>query len=631
MKESEEIILCGFVGFFTDEEIRNTDIENIKKMNSMIQHRGPDDEGLYSSNNILLGFRRLSIIALDSGKQPFSYDNNNYHIIFNGEIYNYIELREKLINKGFEFSTDTEAEVILALYKHMGKDFVKELRGMFAFAIWDEFNKKLLCARDPFGIKPFYYIDNGHKLYFASELKSFTAIPNEYSNEIRQDSLHNYLTFQFVPEPNTMFKDIKLLEAGCILEKSLNEKINIEKYWHPKFNPIIKDTNDKISEIKNALENSVKMHMRSDVPVGCFLSGGIDSTIIAMLAKKFNPHIKTFTVGFNRDGYSEVDLAKETASKLGVQNISRTIDCHEFIEDIEKIVWHMDSPVADPSLIPIYYISKEARKYVKVILSGEGSDELFGGYGIYHEPQSLKMFSHIPSPFKRALKHIAYICPEGVKGKSFIERGCTPLEERYVGNAKIFKDYEKIDFIKNYNKSFTYNLVTKPLYEAAAKYDDITKMQYVDIHTWLKGDILIKSDRMSMANSLELRVPFLDKEVFEAASKLMPYDKINNSTTKYLLREAFKNDLPMDNIIRKKLGYPVPIRHWLKNELYSWAESTIRNSMADEYINKENTLKMLQLHRTGHLDYSRKIWTIITFILWHKIFIEENKCDAQAI
>ncbi|WP_035291812.1 MULTISPECIES: asparagine synthase (glutamine-hydrolyzing) [Clostridiaceae] len=623
--------MCGFVGFFTNEKVKNTDIENIRKMNSKIQHRGPDDEGIYYGHNILLVFRRLSIIALDSGKQPFSYNNDNYHIIFNGEIYNYIELKEKLINEGLEFSTDTEAEVILALYKHKGRDFVKELRGMFAFAIWDEVNKKLFCARDPFGIKPFYYIDNDNSLYFASELKSFTGITDKYSNEIRQDSLHNYLTFQFVPEPNTMFNDIKLLESGCILEKSLNEKINITKYWYPKFNPIIKDTNEKISEIKTVLENSVKIHMRSDVPVGCFLSGGIDSTIIALLAKKFNPHIKTFTIGFNRNGYSEVDLAKETAEELELENISRTIDCDEFIKDIEKIVWHMDSPVADPSLIPIYYISKEARKHVKVILSGEGSDELFGGYGIYHEPQSLKMFSHIPASVKRALKHIAYICPEGVKGKSFIERGCTPLEERYVGNAKIFKDYEKMDFLKNYNKAFTYNLVTKPLYEAAVNYDDITKMQYIDINTWLKGDILIKSDRMSMANSLELRVPFLDKEVFKVASSLMTSDKVHNSTTKYLLRETFKDDLPMDNIIRKKLGYPVPIRHWLKNELYSWAESTIKNSMADEYINKENTLKMLKIHKTGHIDYSRKLWTIITFILWHKVFIEEVSCEAKAI
>lgn len=301
--------MCGFVGYFTDKKVNPVHIETLKKMSSLIQHRGPDDEGIHASDNVLLGFRRLSILSLDAGKQPFSYDDNKYHIIFNGEIYNYIELRESLMNEGIEFCTDTEAEVILALYKNKGKSFVKDLRGMFAFAIWDEVNKKLLCARDPFGIKPFYYMGNDQSFYFASELKSFTCIPNGYSNEISQESLHNYLTFQFVPEPNTMLKNIKLLEAGSILEKNLNENISIEKYWHPKFNPMIKNGNEKICEIKNALENSVKIHMRSDVPVGCFLSGGIDSTIIALLAKKFNPNIKTFTIGFDRNGYSEVDMA----------------------------------------------------------------------------------------------------------------------------------------------------------------------------------------------------------------------------------------------------------------------------------------------------------------------------------
>lgn len=616
--------MCGFVGFCTDKKINSYDIKTLKSMNNIIIHRGPDSCGLYKSNNSILGFRRLSIIDLSEGSQPFSDDNKDYTLVFNGEIYNYKILKKELEEKGIVFKTNTEAEVILNSYKLYGKSFVKNLRGMFAFAIWDNLNKKLFCARDPFGIKPFYYIEKNNKFYFSSELKCL-LYANICDLNLDEKSLHDYLTFQFVPEPNTMFNDIKILNSGFTLEKSLNSNCILEKYWQPQFHIQNKTQDEKIKAIRSVLEDSVSNHMQSDVPIGCFLSGGIDSTIITLLSKKINPKIKTFTVGFDVNGYSEINYAKETASSLNVENISKTVNSSEFIKDIYKIIWHMDSPVADPSLIPIYYISKEARKYVKVILSGEGSDELFGGYRIYHEPSSLKVFSYMPNSLKRILKHIANICPEGVKGKSFIERGCSSIEERYVGNAKIFKDNEKQYYLKNYNKLFKYTTVTKPLFADALNYDMITKMQYIDINTWLKGDILIKSDRMSMANSLELRVPFLDKEVFNIASCLSPSDKIQKGTTKFLLREAFKDDLPKDIVSRQKLGYPVPIRCWLKDELYTWARNIILNSQTDDFINKKAILDLLEKHRTGSIDYSRKIWTILTFMLWYKIFIE----DAQ--
>lgn len=616
--------MCGFIGFLSNTNINSENKNNLTNMSSIINHRGPDECGEYIDDNIILCFRRLSIIALDSGKQPFSYDNNNYKLIFNGEIYNYIELREQIIkDKNITFSTDAEGEVILAYYKHYGKSFVSKLRGMFSFVIWDKINNKIIGARDPFGIKPFYYSESSRGLYFGSELKSFTKNKEIYKKEINSKSLHDYLTFQFVPEHNTMFENIKLLKPGHILEKKINQKTKFEAYWTCKFDPILKPQAEKIKDIKKALEESVKLHMRSDVPVGCFLSGGIDSTIITALSAKINPNIKTFTIGFKDEGYSEIELAKKTAENLGVENINITISPEEYMEAVPKVIWHLDGPVADPSVIPIYYICKEARKHVTVMLSGEGSDELFGGYNIYREPNSLKLFKHLPTPLCKILKYISTIFPEGMKGKSFLERGTTPIEKRYLGNAKIFKDHEKKPYLKSYNKNYTYDLVTKPLYDKCKNYNDVTKMQYIDINTWLKGDILVKSDRMSMANSLELRVPFLDKEVFKIASTLTLDEKINQKTTKYLLRESFKDILPEDTVLRKKLGYPVPIRKWLKKEMYDWALNIIKNSKADEYINKERVIELLNKHKNGKIDYSRKLWVLITFIIWYEKFIEE--------
>lgn len=618
--------MCGFVGLFSNEQLTSNDIETLKIMNNAMEHRGPNDESYYIEENIFLGFRRLSIIDLDNGRQPFTYDNENYALLFNGEIYNYIELRDELIKEGLEFETDCEAEVVLALYKYKGKDFVQKLRGMFSIVIWDKQNQSIFGFRDPFGIKPFFYVENEKGLFFGSEMKSFLYNSDINCEEVDIKSLHDYMTFQYVPEPNTMLKNVHILNAGCTIEKKLNEPCKINRYFSPDFTPKTLNQDKKIKMIKDVITDSVAMHMRSDVPVGSFLSGGIDSTIVTYLASKINPNLKSFTVGFEVNGYSEMELAKRSAELFGIENISKSVTCEEFITELPKIIWHMDSPVADPSSIPIYFISKEARKHVTVILSGEGADELFGGYTIYHEPISLKMFDHVPKSVKNILKHIASICPEGVKGKSFIERGCTPLRDRYVGNANIFRDNEKADYIAKFNQQYRSSLVTKPFYDAADKQnqDLVTQMQYIDINTWLKGDILTKSDRMSMANSLELRVPFLDKEVFKVASQLSLEDKISHNTTKYLLREAFLRDFPDEIRGRRKLGYPVPIRVWLKDEIYDWAVNTVKESTADEFINKVNILKMIEDHRKGVRDYSRKIWTMLTFIIWHRLFIEEK-------
>ena len=624
--------MCGFVVLLRNNPIDDKDKQRdiLEKMTHIIRHRGPDEENFFMDDNMCMGFRRLSIIDLKNGSQPFSYDDGRYRMVFNGEIYNYIEIRNELIKEGFTFTTSSDTEVILALYKKMGHECVKLLRGMFAFVIWDRDNKTLFGARDPFGIKPFYYADTENGLYCASEKKSLMCL-DEVSDDINNESLHHYMTFQFVPEPDTILKDVSILEPGCTITRGLEGHAEISRYWSVQFTPTPCPHDERLSQIRKALEDSVKVHMRSDVPVGAFLSGGIDSTIIAALASRIKPDLLTFTVGFEREGYSEIDLAKETADFLKVKNISKVITVDEFVSELPNIIWYMDEPMADAAAVPLYFVAREARKYVTVVLSGEGSDELFGGYNIYREPLSLKMFSHIPNPIKKVLKKASYIIPEGVKGRSFIQRGCTPIQKRYVGNAKIFTQDEKADYLMNYNSAFSYDLVTSKYYEQAKEYDDTTKMQYIDINTWLRGDILVKADRMTMAHSLELRVPFLDKEVFNVASKLTLEEKIGNGTTKCALREAFKGMIPDGADYRKKLGFPVPIRHWLKDELYDWAVNLINESETDQYINKANVLKMLELHRKGPVDYGRRIWTILTFMLWHQVFIEKKYEMPQSI
>ncbi|MFJ7831343.1 asparagine synthase (glutamine-hydrolyzing) [Peribacillus sp. NPDC046944] len=613
--------MCGFVGCMHQKPNQmNIDMKDqINKMNTLITHRGPDDEGYYNDAYVNFGFRRLSIIGIESGHQPLSYENDRYWIIFNGEIYNYIELREELIQKGYEFTTESDTEVIIALFSDQKERMVSKLRGMFAFVIWDKVEQSIFGARDQFGIKPFFYSEQEELTYFASEKKSILLA---MEGKIDSDSLQHYLSFQYVPEPDTMTSQIKKLAPGHCFTKKPGGKMNISRYWAPTFKPMDLSETQLSKEIRDVLIDSVNVHMRSDVPVGSFLSGGIDSSIIVSLAKEVNPKLKTFSVGFERDGFSEVDVAKETAHALNLENISYIISPEEYLAELPKIIWHMDDPLADPAAVPLYFVAREARKHVKVVLSGEGADELFGGYNIYREPQSLKMFNHIPNPIKHLLKVMSRILPDGVKGKNFIERGVTPLQERYIGNAKIFEEREKKSLLSEYKPNLGYTTVTDPIYNQSRSYDAVTKMQHLDILTWLQGDILLKADKMTMAHSLELRVPFLDKEVFNVATKIHSEQKIKNNTTKYILRKAAEGIVPDHVLNRKKLGFPVPIRHWLKDEMYDWANNLIRTSPTDYLLNKKAIFDLMQEHVAGKKDNSRKLWTIIVFMIWHQIYIE---------
>lgn len=616
--------MCGFIGYLKNNTLQETnkEVNNFMNMTNIITHRGPDDVGYYFDQHIRLGFRRLSIIDLDSGKQPLGYEDDRYWITFNGEIYNYLELKQDLEQKGLSFKTDSDTEVILALFSLKRERAVDDLRGMFSFLIWDKEKNELFGARDHFGIKPFFYYENEDELYCASEKKSILLAAS--GGSFNQEALHYYLTYQFVPEPHTLSSEIKRLEPGHYFIKKVGQKMKKKAFFKPRFNPINKPSEEEVINIRDVLRDSVRMHMRSDVPVGAFLSGGIDSSSIVALAKEFNPKIKTFTVGFNREGYSEIDLAKETASDLGVENIHYVVSPEEFIEHLPQIIWHLDEPVADPALVPLFFVAREAKKHVTVVLSGEGADELFGGYNIYREPHSLRYFNNLPSGIKEGLNTFSKILPDGTRGKSFIERGTTSIENRYIGNAKMFTENEKKELLKDYQGKWNYKNVTKELYQNIQHLHDVHKMQYIDLHTWLRGDILVKADKMTMANSLELRVPFLDKEVFKVASKLDPSKTITNQTTKYILRKAMEGIVPDSVLTRKKLGFPVPIRHWLRNELSDWAYSLIIESDTDYLFNKVYLLTLLDDHQKGRMDNSRKLWTALSFIIWHKIYIEKR-------
>jgi asparagine synthase (glutamine-hydrolysing) len=627
--------VCGLIGFLASKgDVATTPIiEQIEASLVQMRHRGPDEGGAWADADVVIGFRRLSIIDIDHSHQPLPYLDGRYQLIFNGEVYNYLELRERLTREfGAQFETEGDGEAVVAGYHYLGEKVLQELRGMFSFLIWDSHDRVMFGARDWFGIKPLYTFADERGHFFASEKKALLAIAGlADDSEIDQAALQHYLTLQYVPEPASMHTAIRRLESGSSFTLRPGEKFAPRRYFRPDF--AIKTTSqpDKLyREITEALEDSVAKHMRADadVTVGAFLSGGIDSTVIAALAKRHNPQLLTFTTGFEREGFSEIDVAAESAAAIGVEHIVKVVTADEMMQALPLIIWYLDDPVADPALVPLYFIAREARKHVKVVLSGEGADELFGGYTIYREPLSLRPFDYLPTPVKRGIGALSARLPEGLRGKDMLRRGAIPIEERYYGNARIFRPDELTGpsggLLRTYDPTVSYMDVTRGLYAATEHLDGSTRMQYVDLFTWLRGDILVKADKMTMAHSLELRVPFLDIEVFGVASSIPTALKLADHTTKYALRRAIADIVPPHVLNRAKLGFPVPIRHWLKDSMYDWARAIITESQADVFIDRDRALGLLAAHRAGPHDYSRKIWTLLVFMIWHGIFIEER-------
>jgi asparagine synthase (glutamine-hydrolysing) len=619
--------MCGLIGFLAAHSDAEKTREAIESSLVQMRHRGPDDGGSWSDDDVVIGFRRLSLIDWEHSHQPLPYLDGRYHLIFNGEIYNYLELREMLASKfGATFTTEGDGEAIVAGYHYLGENIVTHLRGMFAFFIWDSEEKVVFGARDWFGIKPLYTYTDDRGSFFSSEKKVLLSVAEPgVETDVNTEALQHYLTLQYVPEPASMHRAITRIDSGTSFTIRPGQPPQLRRYFKPDF-PIkrVSEPEKLYHQIADALRDSVAKHMRSDFTVGSFLSGGIDSTAIAALAKEHNPSLLTFTTGFEREGFSEIDVAAESARVIGVEHITKVVTPQEMMDTLPLIVWYLDDPVADPALVPLYFVAREARKHVKVVLSGEGADELFGGYTIYREPISLRHLTAAPDPVKRLLGTFSTRLPEGMRGKDLLRRAAIGIEERYYGNARIFRDDElrANGLLHTYSPSVSYTDVTAPHYAATTHLDDSTRMQYIDLFTWLRGDILVKADKMTMANSLELRVPFLDIEVFEVA-KGIPVDlKLTKETTKYALRRALDEIVPAHVINRPKLGFPVPTRPWLQDVMYDWAYQTISEAGTGYLIDTEGALRLLRAHREGPHDYSRKIWTLLVFMIWHGIFVE---------
>lgn len=598
--------MCGIVGFIDKSKNKNKVIHD---MADLIIHRGPDSSGYYVDNNIALGFRRLSFLDVEGGDQPIYNENKDKVIIFNGEIYNYQDIKNDLVRLGHKFKTKCDTEVILHGYEEYGEGILNKLRGMFAFVIYDIKSKELFGARDFFGIKPFYYYINDGSFMFSSEIKAFLGNPN-FKKEFNEEMLPLYLSFQYSVLDKSFFKNVYKLLPGHYF-KYKDGKLDIVKYYEIELSDSIDDSFSCVkSKIRELLDDTIEAHKISDVEVGSFLSSGVDSSLIAAMSSVD----KTFTVGFDNNNYNEIDYAKDLSSKIGVKNVSKLITRDEYFEEFPKIQYYMDEPLADASAVALYFVAKLASSFVKACLSGEGADEIFGGYNIYQEPYSVSWYYKIPYGIRKCLGVLAYPF-RNHRGFNFIIRRGKKLEDRYIGNAFIF-DTSEVNKVLKKKSNITYRDVTRRYYDKCKNYDEVMKMQYIDFNFWLVGDILLKADKMSMANSLEVRVPYLDRVLIDYARNLPTKYKVNEKTTKYAFREVAKDVLEDKVASKKKLGFPVPIRVWLKeDDIYNKVKDKFMHD--DRFFNTDYLIKLLYEHRDGVHDNSRKIWTVYTFLVWY--------------
>ncbi|WP_066295172.1 asparagine synthase (glutamine-hydrolyzing) [Bacillus sp. FJAT-29937] len=614
--------MCGFVGFAH----ANPEIDKKQTINDMMDtiiHRGPDSGESYTDKDIAFGFRRLSIIDLsEEAGQPMFNEDKSCVLIFNGEIYNYQELKKDLLEKGHIFKTDTDSEVLIHGYEEYGVDLLQKLRGMFAFAIWDTKKETMLLARDFFGIKPLYYTQNttDNSFIFGSEIKSFLK-NSSFKKELNKDALMPYLTFQYSVLDETFFKGVYKLKPGHYMIYKQG-KMEIKQYWNVNFDEKENSLDYYIEQINSTMRESVDYHKISDVKVGSFLSGGIDSSYITALLK---PN-KTFSIGFkDYEGiFNETNLSKELSDKLHIENYSKLMNADECFETLPTIQYHMDEPQSNLSSVPLYFLSKLAREHVTVVLSGEGADEIFGGYVWYQKSAKQEKYEKVPYAIRRALSKVGSALPQN-KITTFLVKGGQKIEEKFIGQAKVFEEEDAFKVLKDeYKNGPTVQSITKLVFDQVKGKDDVTKMQYLDLKLWLPGDILLKADKMSMAHSIELRVPFLDKEVMSMASKLPSSLRVNRKDTKYALRAASSEVLPDEWANRPKVGFPVPIRFWLQEEkYYKIVKEMFQSDMAKEFFDTDELLRYLEEHYTKKHNYARYIWTVYVFLVWYKKFFKE--------
>ena len=607
--------MCGFVGFCS-KNVKDKNV--IKEMNNQIIHRGPDSDGYYFDKDVNFGFRRLSIIDLHEGSQPILNESGDTAIIFNGEIYNYQELREGLVAKGYKFKTHTDTEVILHGYEEYGEEgILAKLRGMFAFTIWDSKKEKLFGARDHFGIKPYYYALLDGDFLFGSEVKSFLKYP-KFKKEVNEKALKHYLVFQYNPLEETFFKGVKKLRPGHYYVYE-NGKMEIKTYYNLTLDYKDMTFDEAVGKIEKEVEESVKYHKISDVEVGSFLSGGVDSSYVVATALPD----KTFSVGFDNKGFNETMYAKELSDSLGIKNFAKLITPDEFFEGINKVQYYSDEPHANLSSVPLYFLSKLAAEQVKVVLSGEGADELFAGYNEYADALPQRIYRKLPFSLRHKL-YLKYKDRKHFRGQTIILKYGQKVEDRYIGPAEIMSDELANSLVTSkYKNAETSRDLTKKYYDEVKNMDDVSKRLYLDMKMWIVEDILLKADKMTMANSIELRVPLLDKKMWELARTIPVKHKVHNEITKYAFRTAAKNKLPEDWAKRRKLGFVVPFVVWIKEEkYYKIVKEVFNKDFVSEFFDKDKINKLLDDHFNGITNNGRKVYTIYTFLKWYEIYFK---------
>lgn len=611
--------MCGFVGFI-DKLNKDEKQKTIKLMADRIIHRGPDQEGYYIDDNIALGHRRLSIIDLASGTQPMFNEDKSIVVVYNGEIYNYQEIKKELETKGHKFATNSDTEVLVHGYEEYREELFNKLRGMFAFIIYDIKNNEMIGVRDYFGIKPFYYYNDGQTFMFGSEIKSFLDHPN-FVKEVNKQALKPYLTFQYSVLDETFFKNTFRLKPGNYI-KYKDGKVEIKQYFKAEYLKQDDTYENYKKQVKESLEDSVKCHQISDVEVGSYLSGGVDSSYIVSMAKPD----KTFTVGFDKTGFDESNFAKDLSKIFNTNNYNSVLTGDDFFNALPIVQYHTDEPHANLSTVPLYFLSKLAREKVKVVLSGEGADEMYGGYNELNVSKWIKAYCKLPLAFRKALAKKART-KKKFKGKRIICQYDRPLSERFIGNAFIMDDEETRDILCDELKEngIKYADIIKPYYEDVKNEDEITQMMYINMHFWLAKDMLLKADKMSMANSVELRVPFLDKEVWNVARKIPSKYLIKDGETKKVFRDVAAEVIPEEWAKRRKLGFPVPFFMWIKEEKYfNKVKDLFMQDWVSEFFDKDKINKMLDDHYAGVENHGRKLYNIYIFLVWYKVYFVDN-------
>jgi asparagine synthase (glutamine-hydrolysing) len=628
--------MCGICGKLIFDPAATVSPALVKSMADTIGHRGPDDDGYFTSGPVGMGFRRLSIIDLSGGHQPLSNEDGSIHIVFNGEIYNYQELRQFLLGRGHTFRTQSDTETIVHLYEELGEACVEQLRGMFAFAIWDDRSKSLFLARDRVGIKPLYYAQTPNSITFASEIKALLADP-EMKAEVRISMIDRFLTFDYLPGEETLFKNIYKLPAGHSLSFRAGKSYK-RQYWDLHFEPSPSTFRQAKSRLFDLLEESVSLHMISDVPVGFLLSGGVDSTAMLGLAVGKTAHaLSSYTIGFSDPEMTdERPYARLAAQKFGSEHHETTINASQFLDFLPKYIWHMEEPVCEPPAVALYYVSRLAKDFVKVLISGEGGDEAFAGYSNYRTLLSVERLKRLPTPLRHLLAGtfsvLTRFAAPGSQAKSahFLH---ARLEDSYYSRtsdpSRFFNSHWR-QFYSTYfagavDKKFSSHAATKHL-RNGHRAGPLGKMLYVDTKTWLPDDLLVKADKMTMANSIELRVPLLDHKILEFAASLPQNFKVHGFTTKYIAKKTLRGRVPREILHRKKAGFPVPYETWLRRDLKDWVRDLLLDSKTVErgYFQKSAVEKMLSDHAASG-EYSKEIFDLAVLELWHREFLEKGK------